>query len=127
MVEYRLAKARVAGSNPVSCLHILFFITCKHTDFENRLKKGPGYVIIFFMHEWLSGGVSPCQGEGRGFEYRLVLVCFVFVVFNKATINFLGFIILLYAILDFFLPFIFGFCVFDMILIWLCTRRYLFR
>ena len=20
------------------------------------------------MHEWLSGGVSPCQGEGRGFE-----------------------------------------------------------
>ena len=28
------------------------------------------------MHEWLSGGVSPCQGEGRGFESRLVLsVC----------------------------------------------------
>ena len=25
------------------------------------------------MHEWLSGGVSPCQGEGRGFESRLVL------------------------------------------------------
>ena len=24
-------------------------------------------------HEWLSGGVSPCQGEGRGFESRLVL------------------------------------------------------
>ena len=20
------------------------------------------------VHEWLSGGVSPCQGEGRGFE-----------------------------------------------------------
>ena len=25
------------------------------------------------MHKWLSGGVSPCQGEGRGFESRLVL------------------------------------------------------
>jgi hypothetical protein len=25
------------------------------------------------MHEWLRGGVSPCQGEGRGFESRLVL------------------------------------------------------
>lgn len=24
--------------------------------------------------EWLSGGVSPCQGEGRGFESRLVLI-----------------------------------------------------
>ena len=28
------------------------------------------------MHEWLSGGVSPCQGEGRGFESRLVL-CYI--------------------------------------------------
>ena len=28
---------------------------------------------ITFMHEWLSGGASPCQGEGRGFESRLVL------------------------------------------------------
>ncbi len=28
------------------------------------------------MHEWLSGGVSPCQGEGRGFESRLVLFGF---------------------------------------------------
>lgn len=26
------------------------------------------------VHEWLSGGVSPCQGEGRGFESRLVLL-----------------------------------------------------
>ena len=32
------------------------------------------------MHEWLSGGVSPCQGEGRGFESRLVL-------FNKLILN----------------------------------------
>ena len=28
----------------------------------------------YLMHEWLSGGVSPCQGEGRGFESRLVLL-----------------------------------------------------
>ena len=25
------------------------------------------------MREWLSGGASPCQGEGRGFESRLAL------------------------------------------------------
>ena len=37
------------------------------------------YSIVSFVrkntvvHEWLSGGVSPCQGEGRGFESRLVL------------------------------------------------------
>ena len=29
--------------------------------------------ISSYLHEWLSGGVSPCQGEGRGFESRLVL------------------------------------------------------
>ena len=29
------------------------------------------------MREWLSGGVSPCQGEGRGFESRLALLFFV--------------------------------------------------
>ena len=32
------------------------------------------YVVLkVCLHEWLSGGVSPCQGEGRGFESRLVL------------------------------------------------------
>ncbi len=25
------------------------------------------------LREWLSGGVSPCLGEGRGFESRLAL------------------------------------------------------
>ena len=25
------------------------------------------------MREWLRGGASPCQGEGRGFESRLAL------------------------------------------------------
>ena len=29
------------------------------------------------MREWLSGGVSPCQGEGRGFESRLALFLFI--------------------------------------------------
>ena len=28
----------------------------------------------YHVHECLSGGVSPCQGEGRGFESRLVLL-----------------------------------------------------
>ena len=32
--------------------------------------------ITSLLHEWLSGGVSPCQGEGRGFESRLVLFLF---------------------------------------------------
>ena len=27
-------------------------------------------VLKVCVHEWLSGGVSPCQGEGRGFESR---------------------------------------------------------
>ena len=30
-------------------------------------------VLKVCVHEWLSGGVSPCQGEGGGFESRLVL------------------------------------------------------
>ena len=37
----------------------------RHLDFENRITK---------MREWLSGGASPCQGEGRGFDPRLALV-----------------------------------------------------
>lgn len=43
------------------------------------LTNEKAYSILVFvrknreMHEWLSGGVSPCQGEGRGFESRLVL------------------------------------------------------
>ena len=35
-----------------------------------------GFEGMLPMHEWLSGGVSPCQGEGRGFESRLVLFLF---------------------------------------------------
>ena len=32
--------------------------------------------VILYMREWLSGGASPCQGEGRGFDPRLaLLVC----------------------------------------------------
>ena len=28
------------------------------------------------MREWLSGGVQPCQGWGRGFDPRLALFLF---------------------------------------------------
>ena len=30
-----------------------------------------------FVHEWLSGRASPCQGEGREFESRFVLFYFI--------------------------------------------------
>ena len=40
------------------------------------------------MHEWLSGGVSPCQGEGRGFESRLVLFCCLFTQLIYTRIKF---------------------------------------
>ena len=30
-------------------------------------------VFAYIMREWLSGGASPSQGEGRGFESRLAL------------------------------------------------------
>ena len=30
---------------------------------------------LYDMREWLSGGVPPCQGGGRGFDPRLALVC----------------------------------------------------
>ena len=55
----------------------------KEIFFEKVLTNVRGYSIVCIvfsttyieddMHEWLSGGVSPCQGEGRGFESRLVL------------------------------------------------------
>ena len=41
---------------------------------EDSKVDGIQYVVLkVCVHEWLSGGVSPCQGEGRGFESRLVL------------------------------------------------------
>ena len=34
-----------------------------------------GHCFLHFrMREWLSGGASPYQGEGRGFESRLALI-----------------------------------------------------
>ena len=48
------------------------------------------------MHEWLSGRASPCQGEGRGFESRLVLhsrkpviivVCGIFMTYDTQKIQ----------------------------------------
>ena len=32
------------------------------------------FKVHISMREWLSGGVSPCQGEGRGFKSRLALL-----------------------------------------------------
>ena len=43
--------------------------------FEGTLKENKSFKKE--MHEWLSGGASPCQGEGRGFESRLVLFCYI--------------------------------------------------
>ena len=44
-----------------------------------RLTKNSSYSIVCIallthMREWLSGGASPCQGEGRGFDPRLALI-----------------------------------------------------
>ena len=47
-----------AGSNPVTPIR---------SRQQGKQKKEKD------MREWLSGGVSPCQGEGRGFESRLAL------------------------------------------------------
>ena len=57
------------------------------------------------MHEWLSGGASPCQGEGRGFESRLVLnrnrkhyVCgFLFLKLAGIPITIPAFFVFLYC------------------------------
>ena len=46
------------------------------------------YVVLkVCLHEWLSGGVSPCQGEGRGFESRLVLFLLHFLMLSTQTKN----------------------------------------
>ena len=37
-----------------------------------------GHCFLHFrMREWLSGGASPSQGEGRGFESRLALFYYI--------------------------------------------------
>ena len=51
----KILKKLLTNDNYISIIHIV------------RLKQTKN------MHEGLSGGVSPCQGEGRGFESRLVL------------------------------------------------------
>ena len=38
--------------------------------------------VYLHLREWLSGGVSPCQGEGRGFESRLALKNWIVPVFS---------------------------------------------
>ena len=68
---------------------------CMELTVTNRSRAYPGrssgdskvddvqYVVLkVCVHEWLSGGVSPCQGEGRGFESRLVLFLLSFYTSN---------------------------------------------
>ncbi len=38
------------------------------------LMNNRSIVFAYTMREWLSGGASPSQGEGRGFESRLALI-----------------------------------------------------
>jgi hypothetical protein len=63
------------------------------------------------MHEWLSGGVSPCQGEGRGFESRLVLTKSldfqgIFCCADMCTICALLFLVLFIALIHSFIHYI---------------------
>ena len=52
------------------------------------------------MREWLSGGVSPCQGEGRGFESRLALKLNDWEVLFYRTSRFLLCVYSLYTLVD---------------------------
>ena len=53
-------------------------------------------LTIHSVREWLSGGASPCQGEGRGFDPRLALFILPFLlyslVFHAATFRHLSII-----------------------------------
>ena len=52
----RISKKRLTG-----CFH------CGNIPIVAAIKKQQ------ILREWLSGGASPCQGEGRGFDSRLAL------------------------------------------------------
>lgn len=48
-----------------------------------RIRCGIIHIVVentTDKREWLSGGASPCQGEGRGFDSRLAL----FFILRKA-------------------------------------------
>ncbi len=86
-VEHLLAKERVAGSIPGSraldnfhvakilkkLLTVCWRCDIIHIVVGNTADK----------REWLSGGASPCQGEGRGFDSRLAL----FYLFSHSGFN----------------------------------------
>ena len=72
-VEQRTENPRVTGSIPV-----LGMLCGCSSMVEHQPSKLDTWVrfpspALENMREWLSGGVSPCQGEGRGFESRLAL------------------------------------------------------
>ena len=73
-VEQRTENPRVTGSIPV-----LGMLCGCSSMVEHQPSKLDTWVrfpspALENMREWLSGGVSPCQGEGRGFESRLALL-----------------------------------------------------
>ena len=87
-VEQRTENPRVTGSIPV------LGMLCRCSSMvEHQPSKLDTWVrfpspALENMREWLSGGVSPCQGEGRGFESRLALL-----FARKSDHGFSGFLI----------------------------------
>ena len=74
LVEQRTENPRVVGSIPIT--RFRKFLLHFHEMYVIMLLRKSSYFVSLFMREWLSGGVSPCQGEGRGFESRLALFLF---------------------------------------------------
>ena len=52
-------------------------ILTAYDDQSVTIEQEDGTEQRMSVREWLSGGVSPCQGEGRGFESRLALLQFL--------------------------------------------------
>ncbi len=64
---------------------------------DKSSRYGYNDFCIYFLREWLSGGVSPCQGEGRGFESRLALfLCKLIQEQNREPATALGFLVFTY-------------------------------
>ena len=74
-VEQRTENPRVGGSIPSLgiCLCGCGSMVEHQPSKLRTWVRFPSPALWFYVHEWLSGRASPCQGEGRGFESRLVL------------------------------------------------------
>jgi hypothetical protein len=62
------------GSIPIT--RFRKFLLHFHEMYVIMLLQKSSYFVSLFMREWLSGGVQPCQGWGRGFDPRLALFLF---------------------------------------------------